>query len=657
MFKKILRLVRDSLHEEEGQSIIILAFAFLGILVIVGLAVDLGLLYVERVRLSRAVDAAALAGSEELPLEEQAYTRALEYLSINGYDSTNARIEFNDEVMYDPPNPKATIEINTAKYRNPETGQADRIEVIGRQVVDVFFMRLFGFGGIPVPGRAVAENVSRLDVVVILDKSGSMNFDTVCFGCDHNGPLGRPNEACDSPPPTPDADGHVTISIEAEHYSTTSHDYHDREPGDQYWALQRGYDRGFHYSPDDEYDVSDVSGAAFVATHRELGTTIESTAQVDETVPRMDYTIELPEGGTYYLWLRMRGDDMDRQASSLGGGYNDTLDYVFVSMEGQGMGRTWFTTPGDPYGRIGFWDSGWNIHDDWTWLSHSVWSYDQPYIWISASGTYTLSIWMGEDGVKIDKIVLTTKRRGYPDYYEPSGMGPESTGGLVGTLCGHDNPPDYTDPRKDPNDEMFRGEQPIHDALVAADHFIQRMDHKLDQVGIVYYSSGLERASSEGLECLWRGLDDCPNYGIITGTLYSTIAQGATNMAGGMAWGLEDLEPPPDGHGRSTTVQVMVLLTDGQANRADPGASNVRPDMWPPYNQVDEKDHVIAYAYQARERSVLIYSISLGDDADKELLEEVADITYGGYYHAVTSEELDEIFQEIADNIFLRLVE
>lgn len=124
-----------------------------------------------------------------------------------------------------------------------------------------------------------------------------------------------------------------------------------------------------------------------------------------------------------------------------------------------------------------------------------------------------------------------------------------------------------------------------------------------------------------------------------------------------MAWGLEDLEPPPDGHGRSTTVQVMVLLTDGQANRADPGASNVRPDMWPPYNQVDEKDHVIAYAYQARERSVLIYSISLGDDADKELLEEVADITYGGYYHAVTSEELDEIFQEIADNIFLRLVE
>jgi Mg-chelatase subunit ChlD len=156
---------------------------------------------------------------------------------------------------------------------------------------------------------------------------------------------------------------------------------------------------------------------------------------------------------------------------------------------------------------------------------------------------------------------------------------------------------------------------------------------------------------------LWRGLDNCPSYEIITGTLYSTIAQGATNIAGGMAWGLEDLEPPPDGHGRSTAIQVMVLITDGQANEADPEASNVRADMWPPYNTVDDKDHVIAYAYQARERAILIYSISLGLDADRELLEEAANITYGGYYHAVTSEELDEIFQEIADNIFLRLVE
>jgi len=48
---------------ERGQSIILLAFVLVGFLIIVGLAIDLGLVYVERVRLGRAVDAVC-AGSD-----------------------------------------------------------------------------------------------------------------------------------------------------------------------------------------------------------------------------------------------------------------------------------------------------------------------------------------------------------------------------------------------------------------------------------------------------------------------------------------------------------------------------------------------------------------------------------------------------------------
>ena len=40
---------------------------------------DLGLVYIERTRVKRAVDAAVLAGVVELPNEEQAFIRAIDY--------------------------------------------------------------------------------------------------------------------------------------------------------------------------------------------------------------------------------------------------------------------------------------------------------------------------------------------------------------------------------------------------------------------------------------------------------------------------------------------------------------------------------------------------------------------------------------------------
>ena len=74
---------------EEGQSIVILAFAMVGLLVFAGLAVDVGVVYVTSVRLARAVDAAALAGVVELPYEVSTTstalsdTRAQQFLAAN----------------------------------------------------------------------------------------------------------------------------------------------------------------------------------------------------------------------------------------------------------------------------------------------------------------------------------------------------------------------------------------------------------------------------------------------------------------------------------------------------------------------------------------------------------------------------------------------
>jgi hypothetical protein len=76
-------------EREEGQSLVILAMAMVGLLVFAGLAVDAGVIYVTSVRLSRAVDAAALAGVVELPYEASltstnlADERAQQFLAAN----------------------------------------------------------------------------------------------------------------------------------------------------------------------------------------------------------------------------------------------------------------------------------------------------------------------------------------------------------------------------------------------------------------------------------------------------------------------------------------------------------------------------------------------------------------------------------------------
>ena len=92
---RIATWVRSQTRQSErqsGQSLVILAFAFLGLIAMLGLALDLGLVYIERVRIKRAVDAATLAGVVELPYEDQSYQRALEYLDLNGYDVANANV-------------------------------------------------------------------------------------------------------------------------------------------------------------------------------------------------------------------------------------------------------------------------------------------------------------------------------------------------------------------------------------------------------------------------------------------------------------------------------------------------------------------------------------------------------------------------------------
>ncbi|MFN8453599.1 MAG: Tad domain-containing protein [Anaerolineae bacterium] len=48
------------LQEQKGQSIIIVTFAMIGLIAMLGLALDLGLVYIEKVKVNRRADASAL---------------------------------------------------------------------------------------------------------------------------------------------------------------------------------------------------------------------------------------------------------------------------------------------------------------------------------------------------------------------------------------------------------------------------------------------------------------------------------------------------------------------------------------------------------------------------------------------------------------------
>jgi len=196
----MLRRFEELRDSQKGQSLVLITFAFMGLLAFVGLGVDLGLFYVERVQIGRAVDAAALAAVSELPVEQAARERALTYLQDNDYDHTssgtvwraNSYVNTADGGSYTwdpglPPTVTTVIWVDTAysydTFAADPSLTASKIRVRVRQKVPTIFMQFFGFKHLPVEGLAEAENIDHVDSVIVYDDSASMEFNTVCYGC------------------------------------------------------------------------------------------------------------------------------------------------------------------------------------------------------------------------------------------------------------------------------------------------------------------------------------------------------------------------------------------------------------------------------------------------------------------------------------------
>ncbi|MCH5375245.1 MAG: VWA domain-containing protein [Planctomycetes bacterium] len=101
-------------------------------------------------------------------------------------------------------------------------------------------------------------------------------------------------------------------------------------------------------------------------------------------------------------------------------------------------------------------------------------------------------------------------------------------------------------------------------------------------------------------------------------------ADGQTNIGGGIITGQSALM---GSYGRTYTEKTMILMTDGKHNTG--------------------YDPLLA-ARLAADQGIVIHTITFSEDTDRELMEQVADITGGHAYHAPDGETLKEIYRKIA---------
>jgi Flp pilus assembly protein TadG len=151
------------IHRQHGQTLILFVFFLVVLIIFIGLGIDLGLAYITKAQLSKAVDAAALSGARNIT-SSQANAIAKAVFSLNyGRPSRDAG----------PVNPKIDIATDpTTKTR--------QIQVTATATINTFFLRILPmWKTLNVSATAQAIR-SRIVLAIILDRSGSMQSNGGC---------------------------------------------------------------------------------------------------------------------------------------------------------------------------------------------------------------------------------------------------------------------------------------------------------------------------------------------------------------------------------------------------------------------------------------------------------------------------------------------
>ncbi|MGD9126268.1 MAG: VWA domain-containing protein [Planctomycetia bacterium] len=187
--------------------------------------------------------------------------------------------------------------------------------------------------------------------------------------------------------------------------------------------------------------------------------------------------------------------------------------------------------------------------------------------------------------------------------------------------------------------------QPIQAVKDAVDVFIDYIGDvdSSDRVGLVVYNSRDQHATLE--HSLSKDFD------VVTDTVHHRQA-GHYNSMTNIGAGIQVARKQLDENGRSGAFKMIVLMTDGQANTSSQSGLN-------------GPQYALSEARKAADSGYPIMTISLGNGADKNLMQKIADTTEEGVHFnvpgmgsGVTDYEsgLLDTFRKIADDHPLLLV-
>jgi Flp pilus assembly protein TadG len=163
-------------RKEEGQILPVVAFALVVLLGISAFAIDIGYAYYAKRQLQSAVDAAALAGAQDLPNATNAIATAQSYAAANTPSNVSFTLTYETKCTA-----TAVIATGCSAAVNPNA-----LVVTATATTTTWFSGLFGIKHLDVSTHANACSPcssTPVDIVVAIDRTGSMCDQTDSGGC------------------------------------------------------------------------------------------------------------------------------------------------------------------------------------------------------------------------------------------------------------------------------------------------------------------------------------------------------------------------------------------------------------------------------------------------------------------------------------------
>jgi len=152
--------LRRKKNREHGQIIPLFALMLVVLILMIGLAIDLGYAYLTKAALSKAVDAATLAGMRNLG-QGTAYAR------------TVAQNAFNANYGVSPSRDNGTPTVNVVF--STDANNNTLLTVSATTTINTFFIRILPQWQTLTIGASAQSTRPRLIMSLVLDRSGSMN--------------------------------------------------------------------------------------------------------------------------------------------------------------------------------------------------------------------------------------------------------------------------------------------------------------------------------------------------------------------------------------------------------------------------------------------------------------------------------------------------